>query len=427
MKILVIGSGGREHAIVLKCHESDPAHEIFCAPGNGGTSDIATNLSIAADDIERLLQYAIDNQVELVIVGPEAPLVLGIVDAFEKSGLNIVGPSAAAAQLEGSKDFAKAFMLRHSIPTAAYQSFTGEQLDEAITYSDSMKLPVVLKADGLAGGKGGVICETHEQAKETLGDMLKGEVFGSAGRRVVIEEFMEGEEVSVFAVTDGDDFVLLSPAQDHKRVGEGDTGPNTGGMGAYAPAPIFDHELEELVLKEIVVPTIQGMKNDGSPYKGFLYVGLMITSEGPKVVEYNCRMGDPETQVVLPLLKSDFVKLMMAVATGTVSTSEIALSSDYAACVVLASSGYPDNYEKGLEISGLEKNGEDDMLVFHAGTKKDEKGRYLTNGGRVLAATGRGQDLPSAIERAYTCIQNISFTGAFYRRDIGKKGLSRLE
>ena len=427
MNILVVGSGGREHAIVLKCQESDNVGQVYCAPGNGGTDKVATNVDIGVEQLPELLAFVKSSRIDLCIVGPEAPLVLGLSDLLRENGCKVVGPSAAAARIEGSKDFAKEFMTKYSIPTAKHQTFSGEQLEEALAYCEKQALPIVLKADGLAGGKGVVICEDIESTRATLSSMLSGDSFGKAGRRVVVEEFMEGEEASVFLVCDGKEYVVLSPAQDHKRVGENDTGPNTGGMGAYAPAPVMTSALMKEVDERISKPSIEGMQKEGHPFNGFLYIGLMITSTGPKVVEYNCRLGDPETQVVLPLIESDFLDLMNRVADGRVKGYDLDLSSDYAACVVLASGGYPASYEKGHEIKGLDKEFNSDTLVYQAGTKRNEDGSYSTSGGRVLAVTGRGGELSEAIDKAYAGIERIGFKDSFYRGDIGQKGLKRLE
>ncbi len=427
MKILVVGSGGREHALLLKCKESPLAEKLFCAPGNGGTAEIARNVDIQATDLAGLADFTDTEGIDLVIIGPEAPLVLGLADRLRKGGCKVVGPSAAAARLEGSKDFAKEFMTRHNIPTASFRSFTGNQIDEALDYCRGVKTPTVLKADGLAGGKGVIICESNEHAVQTMEAMLSGDAFGSAGRRVVVEEFMEGEEASVFAVSDGKDYVLLSTAQDHKRVGEGDIGPNTGGMGAYAPAPIMTSQLLEEVRQKVVEPSINGMAREGHPFNGFLYIGLMITQDGPKVVEYNCRMGDPETQVVMPLIKSDFVSLMSCVAEGGVADYPLELSKDFMACVVLASGGYPSAYETGYLINGLEAASNHGTLVFHAGTKRQNDGSYITTGGRVLAVSGRAGILSEAIKQAYVGIEEINFEKSFFRKDIGQKGLRRIE
>ena len=429
MKVLVIGSGGREHAIVWKLRQSPRVRELYCAPGNAGIEQHATLVPITANEYEALLRFAKAEQIDLTVVGPEQPLVEGIVDLFEEHGLKIFGPSRAAAQLEGSKAFAKDFMQRHGIPTARYERFTVEQRAEAEQFLQELSWPVVIKADGLAAGKGVVIAETVEEARSALDAMMLKKQFGSAGEQVVIEEFLHGEEASVFAITDGTHFVTLAPAQDHKRILEGDRGKNTGGMGAYAPAPIVDDLLMQQIAREIIQPTLDGMRSEGRPYRGCLYCGLMITASGPKVLEYNCRFGDPETQVVVPLIQSDFAELLLSVAEGNLASSSLQLRSGCAVCVVMASKGYPDEYETGKSISGLESlHGETDVVVFHAGTKR-KGGNLVTAGGRVLGVTALGydHDLETTIERAYRAVESISFEGAQFRRDIGRKAVQRMQ
>lgn len=421
MNVLVVGSGGREHAIVWKLKQSPKVEKIFCAPGNGGIGEIAECIPIKAEDIYGLAQFASTNGIDLTVVGSEAPLVKGIVDLFEERGLAIFGPSKAAARVEGSKMFLKHLLKRLSIPTAAYHTFNQADLEEARRYVKNTNPPFVIKTDGLAAGKGVAICQSTDDALHTLQEYFGEKVFGDAGSNVVIEEFMEGEEASVFALCDGTSYVLLSPAQDHKRIGDGDTGKNTGGMGAYAPAPVVTKEILDRVEKEIIQPTLAGMKAEGCPYKGCLYVGLMMTKGGPKVVEYNCRLGDPETQAVLPLIDSDLFDLLYSCANGTLNSYALRLKPETAVCVVLASKGYPDRYDTGKIISGLEKAG-NDGIIFHAGTKK-ENGQFLTSGGRVLGVTALGNDLRTAIHRGYDTVKNISFDGQYYRTDIGAKGL----
>lgn len=383
-------------------------------------------MPIAADDIDGILRHAVATGVELCIVGPEVPLVLGLADQLSAAGIKVVGPSAAAARLEGSKAFSKAFMERHQIPTAAYRSFSTDQYEDAQAYLAKVGAPIVIKASGLAAGKGAVVCMTREEADRTLESMMRENAFGEAASEVVIEEFMEGEEASVFALCDGRDYVLLSHAQDHKRIGEGDTGPNTGGMGAYAPAPVLTDQLLQRACATVIEPTLRGMAAEGAPYTGILYVGLMLTTAGPKVVEYNCRLGDPETQPVLMLLESDTVELMSAAATGRLADYELRISRDSAACVVLASEGYPGAYEKGKTISGVdEANAIPGVVVFQAGTR-DSGGLLETSGGRVMAVTARGADLKTALDRCYEAVRLIDFQGMQYRRDIGQKGLARL-
>ena len=428
MKVLVVGSGGREHALADYLSRSRHKPQVYVAPGNAGTEQIASNVAIAADDIDSLLNFAKSEDIDLTVVGPEVPLTLGIVDAFRADGRAIVGPTAAAAQLEGSKAFSKAFMSRHGIPTANYMTFQSNEYDEAVSYVNQHGAPVVIKASGLAAGKGAVVCEDLDSALSTLEAMMRDHAFGSAGDEVVVESFMDGEEASVFALCDGKNYVLLPSAQDHKRVGEGDTGPNTGGMGAYAPAPIMEPAILEEVRAEIIEPTLAGMQKEGAPYSGFLYVGLMISAEdGARVVEYNCRMGDPETQVVLPLVETDAVDLLGACASGNLANVDIVCKGGAAATVVLASAGYPGSYPKGVAIEGIEADTPDSgtTYVYHAGTRKRADGSYETSGGRVLAVTALGEDLEHALRIAYKRVASIHFEGAHYRRDIGAKGLAR--
>jgi phosphoribosylamine--glycine ligase len=424
MHVLVIGSGGREHALCHALARSPRRSALSCAPGNAGTAALATNVPIAADDLDGLLSFAQEHAVDLTIVGPEAPLVAGLVDRFEAAGLAVVGPTAAAARLEGSKSFANDFMARHGIPTAASRTFTAQQYDAAVAHVESGAFPVVLKADGLAAGKGVHICADADAAREALREILLDAAYGEAGARVVVEEFMEGEEASVFALTDGTDYVLLCPAQDHKRIGEGDTGPNTGGMGAYAPAPVVTSSVLHAVEERIVQPVLEGMADEETPYRGVLYCGLMITDEGPKVVEFNCRFGDPEAQVVLPLLASDALDLFEAIAAGRLGEADVTMADGAAACVVLASEGYPGPYEKGKLIRGLGEVPED-VVVFHAGTAERD-GEIVTAGGRVLGVTGFGDELHAALDAAYAGVDAIHFDGVQVRRDIGQKGLKRL-
>ena len=422
MKILVIGSGGREHALVWKLKQSPQVTEIFCAPGNGGIAGVASCVDIKADDVPTLLKFAKDNKIGLTVVGPEIPLVRGVVDAFEKEGLKIFGPSEAAARLEGSKVFAKDFMVRHHVPTAKYLSF--DTLEAAVAGLDEFTLPVVVKADGLAAGKGVIICSTKAEAKAALSEIMVQKVFKDAGALVVIEEFLLGEEASILAVADGEDFIILESSQDHKRIFDQDKGPNTGGMGAYSPAPVVTPALMKKIALQVVKPVIDGMKKEGTPFKGILYAGIMATKQGPKVLEFNTRFGDPETQAVLPRLKSDLVDVMLASVEGRLRGMKLQWDRRPCVCVVLAAGGYPGDYATGKVITGFEKISPD-AVVFHAGTRKD--GDFIvTSGGRVLGVTALGSHIAEAIKNVYAEVAKISFDGMQYRRDIGKKALDRV-
>jgi phosphoribosylamine---glycine ligase len=426
MKILVIGNGGREHAICWKLRQSPHVSEIFCAPGNAGTGSVATNVPIASNDIPALHSWVAKNEIDLTVVGPEAPLADGIVDLFGQSGLKIFGPTRNAAMLETSKAFAKEFMKRHRIPTAGFGVFDGSRTAGLRSFLDAARYPVVVKADGLAAGKGVIIAQSFGEAAEAADEMLRGGSFGAAGRTVVVEEFLTGDEVSVFALTDGTRFVTLSPAQDHKRILDNDLGKNTGGMGAYAPAPFLTTELLADVKIRIVKPVLDGMRQEGNPYAGVLYAGLMLTDDGPKVLEFNCRFGDPETQVVLPLVDDDLASIMMQIADGRLESNRVNLHDANAVCVVMSSNGYPDAYETDKTISGLDSIDEQNegVVVFHAGTR--HRGSHVvTSGGRVLGVTalGQGGDLLSTIHLAYSAVHRIRFDGAYYRTDIGKKAL----
>jgi phosphoribosylamine--glycine ligase len=426
MKILVIGSGGREHALVWKLGQSPRVDKIYCAPGNAGTGQLAESVPLSSGDLNGLLAFAQEASIDLTVVGPEQPLTLGIVDAFRAAGLKIFGPTKAAAELEGSKVFAKAFMKRHGIPTAEFRSFDYQDRFEAERYISEIPVPIVLKADGLAAGKGVTVCETKDRALEVLDALMGQKVFGEAGTRVVIEEFLVGEEASIFAVTDGREYVTLAPAQDHKRILDNDMGKNTGGMGAYAPAPVVTEDILENVKRTIIRPTLLGMTQEGRPYSGCLYVGLMITEVGPKVIEYNCRFGDPESQVVLPLVDGDLLELMLASVDGTLKSTMAQRKQQTAVCVVVASRGYPDSFDVGKPIVGLEKAVQPDVMVFHAGTRQTGTD-IVTSGGRVLGVTalGPGDDLEATVDKAYSCLGQITFDGAYYRSDIGKKGIAR--
>ena len=427
MKILVIGSGGREHALVWKIKQSTLVKEIFCAPGNAGIERLAKCVSIDANDIPKLLKFAADNKIDLTVVGPEAPLVAGIVDEFQKQGFKIFGPTQAAAQLEASKIFAKEFLRRHKIPTADFQIF--DDTKKAMHFLKVLReadYPLVIKADGLAAGKGVVICPSLESAKQTLEEMIEKKIFNDAGSRVIIEECLKGDEVSMLALSDGEDFVLLESSQDHKRIFDDDLGPNTGGMGAYSPTPFVSKELHKEIAVRIIAPTIDGMKEEGTPFKGVLYAGLMLTATGPYVLEFNARFGDPETQSLFPRLKNDLVAIMLASCRGDMSM--IRLDWDPRACVsvVISSGGYPGHYETGKEILGLDFSfNEKDTLIFHAGTKNCN-GKIMTAGGRVLDVTALGDTIEEAIKKAYAAVEQIRFEKCFFRRDIGAKALRRM-
>ncbi len=430
MNILLLGSGGREHAMAWKLAQSSLLSVLYVAPGNAGTEQIATNVPIDPMDFKAIDRFIRRNDIRMLIVGPEAPLVAGIVDYFQTSdkhkNLNVVGPPKAGARLEGSKDFAKAFMNRHNIPTAAYASFSKGQLPEAIAYLDKRKPPYVLKADGLAAGKGVIITESIEEAQKCLEDMLENAVFGEAGSKVVIEQFMDGIEVSSFIVTDGEAYRILPSAKDYKRVGEGDIGPNTGGMGAISPVPFVDAEFHEKTLNQIIIPTIKGLKKDNIPYNGFIFIGLMKVGSDPYVVEYNCRLGDPESEVILPLLKSDLLHLFDSLGSGLLSEYDLQIEDKTAATVILTSRGYPGDYKKGVHIKGLETPlRENEGLIFHSGTTK-KRGKVVSDGGRVIACTGLGNSLEQALERSYKLAASIDFSEKQYRKDVGQDVLVKV-
>lgn len=424
MKILVIGSGGREHAIALAVKESPRCSELFFAPGNPGMATLGKCIPADVTDPIRLADIAQEVGAELTIVGPEIPLVAGAVDEFRKRGLAVFGPTADAAALEGSKAFSKDIMKKYGVPTAAYENFT--DLESAKKYLAQHPAPIVVKASGLAAGKGAIVCMTDAEALEAVVDMLGDKaVFGDSGKTVVIEEFMDGEEASVFAVCDGKDYVVLAAAQDHKRVFDEDKGPNTGGMGAYAPAPVITESLMATIRQTIIEPTLQGMQAEGIPYTGTLFVGIMVTKLGPKVVEYNCRFGDPETQVVLPLYAGDVLDLFYKAAVGRIAElPPVGNKPESAAVVVIASAGYPGSYESGKVVTGLEKAESTGAKVLHAGTKISDKG-LVTAGGRVFGVVGKGSSLQAALDQAYAGVAEVQFEGAFHRKDIGKKGLAK--
>jgi phosphoribosylamine--glycine ligase len=421
MKVLLLGSGGREHALAWKIAQSSILDELFIAPGNAGTKKHGKNVDLSPTDFDAIKEFVISQQIDMVIVGPEEPLVNGIYDYFQADEqlkkVGIIGPSKFGAQLEGSKDFAKAFMARHAIPTAKYGTFTAETISQGIAFLQAMKGPYVLKADGLAAGKGVLILSDLEEAKYELKSMLLDEKFGAASSKVVIEQFLDGIELSVFVLTDGESFKLLPEAKDYKRIGEGDTGLNTGGMGAISPVPFADASFMDKVHNRIIVPTIKGLKTEKITYKGFVFFGLISVKGDPYVIEYNCRMGDPETEVVIPRLKSDILDLFEGVASNTLSERDIQFIDKSAATVMMVSGGYPGDYEKGKSIFGL--NGIVDSIVFHAGTSADGPS-VLTAGGRVLAVTSYGKNLEVALEKSYDSISKINFDGAYYRKDIGQ-------
>jgi phosphoribosylamine--glycine ligase len=420
MKILVVGGGGREHTLVWKIAQSPLVKKIYCAPGNAGISQLAECVPIQDTGIDALLKFADRKQIDLTVVGPEAPLALGIVDTFQSQGLSIFGPSKRAAEIESSKIFTKYLMEKYRIPTAAYKTF--DKYDEAKKYLEYVSIPIVIKADGLAAGKGAIVCFTREEAEESLQKMMVQRIFGDAGEKVIIEEYLRGQEASVLAFTDGVNVLPLVPAQDHKPIFDGDKGPNTGGMGAYAPTVLISDEMLTIIQKKILDPAIKGMALEDCPYRGILYAGLIITRQGPKVIEFNCRFGDPETQAILPLLNSDIVPILQGCSTGKIEKMNIEVSNKFAVCVIMASGGYPGNYEKDKEIIGLERKFGDDVIIFHAGTKLIN-GKVVTNGGRVLGITASGNNIRDAIKRAYNAVGKITFDGAYYRKDIGYKAL----
>ncbi len=425
MKVLVIGNGGREHALAWKAAQSPLVSKVFVAPGNAGTAlePNLENINIKATDIAGLLNFAQAQEIDLTIVGPEAPLVIGIVDSFQKAGLTIFGPSKAAAQLEGSKAFTKDFLARHHIPTAEYQNFT--EIEPAIAYIQQKGAPIVIKADGLAAGKGVIVAMTLQEAEEAVRDMLAGNAFGDAGHRVVIEEFLDGEEASFIVMVDGEHVEPMATSQDHKRVGDGDTGLNTGGMGAYSPAPVVTDEVFNKVMQQIIYPTVNGMAQEGNVYVGFLYAGLMIDKQGnPKVIEFNCRFGDPETQPIMMRMQSDLIELCLAATKGKLDTIKSKWDPRPALGVVLAAGGYPGDYNTKDVILGLPTVIDKDYKIFHAGTCL-ENGQVCTNGGRVLCVTALGNSVSNAQKRAYEQIKNIHWHGCYYRHDIGYRAIER--
>ena len=420
MKVLIVGSGGREHAIAWKVAQSKKVEKIYCAPGNAGISEVAECVPIGAMEFDKLVAFAKEKEIDLTVIGMDDPLVGGIVDVFEKEGLRVFGPRKNAAILEGSKAFSKDLMKKYHIPTAAYETFTDPE--KALEYLETAKMPIVLKADGLALGKGVLICQTLEEAKEGVKTLMMDKKFGSAGDEIVIEEFMTGREVSVLSFVDGNIVKIMSSAQDHKRAKDGDQGLNTGGMGNFSPSPFYTEKVDEFCKKYIYQPTVDAMKAEGRPFKGVIFFGLMLTPEGPKVLEYNARFGDPEAQVVLPRLENDIVDVFEACIDGTLDKVDLKFDNDRATvCVILASDGYPVEYKKGFPIEGLEKfKGKDDYYVFHSGTKFNDKGQIVTNGGRVLGVTATGKDLKEARKKAYEATEWVSFENKYMRHDIGR-------
>jgi len=425
MRVLVVGSGGREHALVWKLHQSPLVKEIYCAPGNSGTSKIATNAAINAEDISGLIEFASRKGIDLTVVGPEAPLIGGIENKFSKKGLKLFGPSKDGAEIEGNKAFAKSLMKKCKIPTAEFQTFKNR--NSAVEYIKERGVPIVIKASGLAAGKGVIVAYDFDEAFRVVDMIMVEKKFGDAGKQIIVEEYLEGEEASAIAFTDGETILSLLPSQDHKPIYDGDKGPNTGGMGAYAPAPLIDKSLLTKIEDEILKPIVCGMRDEGRLYKGVLYAGLMITKDGPKVLEFNCRFGDPETQPILPLLETDIVEIMLATVDGRLDEIEIKWMNKFGVCVVIASGGYPGSYEKGKKIEDIDTLDElDDIIVFHAGTKY-ERENLVTSGGRVLGVTGIGDTLKGTINKTYKAVKKIKFENMYYRTDIGAKGLGSVQ
>lgn len=422
MKLIVVGGGGREHAIIKKLKENKEVEEIFALPGNGGIAADATCVDIGAKDIEGIVKFAVENKVDFAVVAPDDPLVLGCVDALNEAGIPAFGPNKAAAIIEGSKVFSKDLMKKYGIPTAEYEVF--HEKEAALAYLETCAIPTVIKADGLALGKGVIIAETREAAKEAVVSMMEDKIFGESGSNIVIEEFLTGPEVSVLSFTDGKIVVPMVSSMDHKRALDGDKGLNTGGMGTVAPNPYYTKEVADRCMKEIFLPTIEAMKKEGREFRGCLYFGLMITEKGPKVIEYNCRFGDPETQVVLPLLDSDLLEIMIATSKGELKEDMVRFADDCACCVVMASNGYPQSYEKGFEITTDE---DFSGILYIAGAKKAENGAVLTNGGRVLGVVSRAKTLKEAVAESYRQVEKVHFDNAYYRKDIGAKALAAKE
>lgn len=431
MNIAVIGSGGREHAIAHKINESlikyhPGENNLFILPGNAGTDKIGINVSIEKTD-DAILQFCENNQMDLIVIGPEQPLVDGLAEMLRENGFKVFGPSKNAAKIESEKAFAKNLMKKYSIPTADYKEFKNTDIESCLSYLKTTDYPTVIKANGLAAGKGVIICNDFDDAEKTVEDFFINKVFGDAGSKLIVEEFLVGDEASIFAITDGIEFVSLPPAQDHKRIGDNDTGKNTGGMGSYAPTPLITKELQSQIERTIIIPTIEGMAKEAFPFSGCLYCGLIITKEGPKVIEFNCRFGDPETQSVLPLLQGDFVQLLLSSAEGKLDKNSVSYNGGSSVCVIAASKGYPDKYESGYEISGLDEIDQSVATVFHSGTKT-VGGKILSSGGRVLGVTSilNDNNISKAIDAAYSELNKIKFDNMVFRRDIGKKAFNYL-
>ena len=426
MKVLLIGSGGREHALAYKIAQSQKLDRLFILPGNPGTNALGENINLPPNDFDSILSFCYAKSIELVVIGPEQPLVEGMGDFLRKNGLKVFGPNQNAAQIEGHKTFAKNLMRKYFIPTADFVEFNFDDYEKALNYLKNCVFPIVIKADGLAAGKGVLICNNFAEAEKAIDEIFNKKIFGSSGDKIIIEEFLTGEEASIFAITDGDDYICLPSAQDHKRIGDSDTGKNTGGMGAYSPARVISPAMLSEIKEKIISPTLNALREENKKFNGCLYCGLMITTEGPKVVEFNCRFGDPETQAVLPLLEGDFLELLVSTADGRINKNAVKYNNGAAVCVVAASQGYPDSYKKGFEILGLDKI-DKDIIIFQAGTKYSEN-KIVTNGGRVLGVTAivEKNDLKEAKLKAYDNLKKIYFDGIYFRNDIADKGINKL-
>jgi len=424
MNVAVIGSGGREHALALKISQSEKLSKLYILPGNPGTAQIGENIEIGVGNYSGIVEFCTEKKIDLIVIGPEKPLVDGLADLLRSEGFAVFGPGQKSAMIEGDKAFSKSLMKKHGIPTAKFEIFESSQYEETIKYLETSRYPIVIKASGLAAGKGVLICNDIDEAKSALNDCYNRSIFGDAGNIVVIEEFLIGEEASIFVITDGEKYITLPASQDHKRIFDGDKGKNTGGMGAYAPAPLITGDLLKTVENEIIIPTLSALRKDVERYNGCLYCGLMITDEGPKVIEYNCRFGDPEIQAVLPIIEGDFLKLLYSTAIGEIDTESVKYNGGAAVCVVAASGGYPDEYKKGYEITGLKEAETDNIIVYHAGTKF-ENDKIVTNGGRVLGVTSYSiqNDLKHCKTESYNALVKINFTDIFYRKDIADRAL----